>query len=149
MQPYSTKHRGQPKYIADRHKGNPKRARGITKSAKQQIIAANRARHKAERRLAQLRIRRERDLHDDIPVRILVVVAGGVVQAVYADCSVMYAIAKYNKDYSMGVLKVEDSVPAANSELGLNLIYRPVENDLLAESEGFLRRWDELVFKNM
>lgn len=148
MKPYNTNFRGAPEYMAHQGKGNP-RPRGITRSAKQQIIAANRVRHKAERQLAKLRVPRKRELHDDIPVRILVILAGGAVQAVYADCSVMYAIAHYDERFRYGILKIDDSVPASNSELGLNLVYCPPGNDLLAESEGFLKRWDELVINNM
>lgn len=52
MKPYSVKFRGRQKFIAHKSRGCPGRVRGITKSAKQQIIIANRSRHKAERRIA-------------------------------------------------------------------------------------------------
>lgn len=59
MKPYSSKHRGAPKYIAHKTRGVPARARGLTKSAKLQIINANRSRHKSERQSAKLAIKME------------------------------------------------------------------------------------------
>lgn len=57
MQPYSTQHKGHPKFIARRFKGVPGYAKGISKSAKQQVHAAGRSRHKAERQLVRILIK--------------------------------------------------------------------------------------------
>lgn len=98
MKPYSSKCSRGSKYIAHQGRGNPSKARGITKSAKQLIIAANRARHKAERQLARDLIQQELSTIETDPVRVLVTVSGGVVQSVESSAPMRFAIIDYDEE---------------------------------------------------
>jgi len=90
MKPYSVKYRGRPKFTAG--------GRGITKAAKQQIIIANRSRHKSERRMAQKLIRQELSTSESAPTRIIIVCSGGITQAVYSDAPVRFAVVDYDEE---------------------------------------------------
>ncbi|SEW20908.1 hypothetical protein SAMN05428988_3147 [Chitinophaga sp. YR573] len=98
MKPYSTKFRGCPKYIAHKFKGIPSKARGITKSARQQIIIANRSRHKSERQNARLLIKKELEQDDDSEIKVILILENGVLQPVYSNYPLKYALVYYDED---------------------------------------------------
>jgi hypothetical protein len=134
-------------YIQRSRHADSRRPWSITQSVKQQVAAANRARHKAERKLARtVEQQKPTTVEDNTPIRVMIVCSGGITKSVLSNRSVMYANIDLDEaPYADGFLV---SVGHAEEvEHDMKLLYRDTD---LTDSDAVTHRriYEELARQN-